>query len=51
MRKFFGWLMVPAVALSLSIVPAFSATQEKDEKKSDKKKAKSKKKAEEKKDK
>jgi len=41
MKKFFGWMMVPAIALSLSVVPAFSAPQgEKDDK--DKKAAKKK---------
>ncbi len=41
MKKFFGWMMVPAVALSLSVMPAFSAPQgEKDDK--DKKAAKKK---------
>ncbi len=41
MKKFFGWMMIPAIALSLSVVPAFSAPQgEKDDK--DKKAAKKK---------
>jgi hypothetical protein len=41
MKKFLGWMMIPAIALSLSVVPAFSAPQgEKDDK--DKKAAKKK---------
>jgi hypothetical protein len=49
MKRFFGWMMVPAVALSLSAVPAFSAPQEKkEEAKEEKAKAKKKKKEEKK---
>ena len=52
MKKFFGWMMVPAVALSLSVVPAFSAPQgEKKDEKADKAKAKKKKKGADDKDK
>ena len=42
MKKFFGWMMVPVVALTLSIVPAFSAPQEKGADDKDKKAAKKK---------
>jgi hypothetical protein len=50
MKRFFGWMMVPAVALSLSVVPAFSAPQEEKKTEEKKKKGGKKKKDEEKKE-